>query len=470
MSMKIMTWLSKGSGHAVTGGRGMTAGLVGAFLIASTHVHGQQAAARQEGKGLRIDDTRRAAIIDAVVANVEEHYVFPEVGKKICEHLRQQQEGGAYARITSLQGLTERLMMDMQRSSNDKHIGVLVLDERSRELIRESGGEADEASWAAYIAEARRTNFGFERVERLGGNVGYMKLTRLESPRAAGETAIGAMNFLANCDALILDVRGCPGGRDEMVQLLLSYFFEDQVHFATKIHRQRDNGQQRWTLPYVPGKKLLGVPLYVLVDEWTASGGEALAYFLKHHLEGTTIIGQTTAGAAHMTHGHPVSDLKIIVFIPDGATVSPVTETDWEGTGVKPDIQVPADEALQVAHIEALKILLEGETSEHWRFEKEWLLKRLKAEQNPIRLSETESKAYTGAYGPRRVTLEGGQLFYARQGGRRSRLIPMGDDLFMVDGLDYFRIQFVRDGSRRVTELTGLYDNGKTDSNKRTGR
>ncbi|UCG31831.1 MAG: S41 family peptidase [Phycisphaerales bacterium] len=417
-----------------------------------------------------LDAAAREAVIDAVTSKVEELYVFPDVGKKICEQMRSRQRDGAYARIESLDELTRQITRDLQSASSDKHIGVLVLDERlagSHHVATED----DDEWWEQYLAETRRTNFGFARAECLGGNVGYLKLTSFEFPRAAGPTAVGAMSFLANCEALIVDVRDNYGGRDEMIQLLLSYLFEDAVHFATKIHRDRDAQQQRWTIPFVPGRKLVEIPLYVLVGRDTVSGGEAFAYFLQS-LKRATVIGENTVGAAHMTHPHPLPDLGIVVFVPDGTTTCPATGTDWNGTGVKPDISVPADQALRVAHIEALKLGLRGETDEKARFDKEWLLRGLEASQDPITLSDTQLKEYVGSFGDRRFRVEEGRLIYQRGGRSEFFMIPLGEDLFRLEGLepDYLRFQFNRDKTGAITEVVALYDDRNREAIRRTGK
>ena len=66
----------------------------------------------------------------------------------------------------------------------------------------------------------------------------------------------------------------------------------------------------------------------------------------------------------------------------------------------------------------------------------------------------------------RKVTFEQGSLMYQRT-GPKSRLIPMTETLFAVEGLDYFRVEFVmRDG--KVTGIVGVYDNGEREPSPRT--
>jgi C-terminal processing protease CtpA/Prc len=106
--------------------------------------------------------------------------------------------------------------------------------------------------------------------------------------------------------------------------------------------------------------------LYILTSRQTLSAAEAFAYDLKH-LGRATIIGETTAGAAHPTEEHRFPDLNIAVSIPYGRPISPITGTNWEGTGVEPHIQVPAEDALGAAHLEALKALILVTNNEEYK-------------------------------------------------------------------------------------------------------
>jgi len=60
------------------------------------------------------------------------------------------------------------------------------------------------------------------------------------------------------------------------------------------------------------------------------------------------VVGETTGGAAHAVSPHQAGD-HFTVFVPNSRSVSPQTNTDWEGTGVVPDIAVPAEDALATA-------------------------------------------------------------------------------------------------------------------------
>jgi hypothetical protein len=79
----------------------------------------------------------------------------------------------------------------------------------------------------------------------------------------------------------------------------------------------------------------------------------------------------------------------------------------------------------------------------------------------------SQLQKYAGHYGPRKFWVEDDHLYYQREDRPKYKLIPMGDHRFMLEGLDYFRIQFVADEGGEFNEMIGQYDNGRTDGNKR---
>ena len=318
------------------------------------------------------------------------------------------------------------------------------------------------------MEEAQYNNCYFRKLEWLPGNIGYLDLRRFEYPDISGPVLTAAMTFLENSDALIIDLRYNPGGRGELMQIMFSYFFEDhRVHFLTSEDRLRGLTKQWWTIPYVSGKRLPDAPIYILTSENTGSAAEEFAYALKH-LDRAVVVGDTTAGAAHTTHRHMFPDLHIEMHIPDGTNISPVTGEDWEGVGVIPDIPVSPEQALDVAHAEALRVLLDKELDDVRRFRIEWAKKELDAQLYPLDVDVEELKQYVGVYGPRRIFFEEDELYYQRVNRPKFRLIPLGESLFMLEDLDYFRIQFEKDSGGKVVRLVGIYDDGSRSTSQRS--
>jgi C-terminal processing protease CtpA/Prc len=192
-----------------------------------------------------------------------------------------------------------------------------------------------------------KMNCGFEKVEILSGNVGYLKFDMFADPDVCGPTVVAAMNFVANVDAIIFDLRENGGGDPKMVALVSTYLFSKPTHLNDLWERKGESTSQDWTLPYVPGKRLDGKPAFVLTSKQTFSGAEEFTYNLKN-LKRATIVGETTGGGAHPVSGHRIDD-HFMIGVPFAKAVNPISKTNWEGTGVEPDVKVSAADALAMA-------------------------------------------------------------------------------------------------------------------------
>jgi C-terminal processing protease CtpA/Prc len=155
------------------------------------------------------------------------------------------------------------------------------------------------------------------------------------------------MTFLAESDALIIDLRDNRGGAPRMAALVSSYLFDEPIHLDDIYDRKANTTEPLWTVPYLPGKKFTGKPVFVLVSSRTFSAAEQFSYDLKN-LKRAVVIGETTGGGAHPTAPRQI-DEHFFIRVPFGRFINPITNTDWEGTGVEPDIKAAASDALEEA-------------------------------------------------------------------------------------------------------------------------
>jgi hypothetical protein len=292
---------------------------------------------------MKIDAATRARVIDGVVANLNEFYVYPESAKKMEEALRERQKKGAYDAVTDGEKFATMLTDGLQQVSHDKHLHVMF----SPEVLPKGEPKRTPDDEARMRTELERDNCAFEKVERLPSNIGYLKFNAFLDPVICGPTAMAAMNFLGNVDAIIFDLRANGGGDPKMIAFISTYLFGEPTHLNDLYNRKEDSTTQYWTMPYVPGKRLTGKPVFVLTSKRTFSGAEEFSYNLKN-LKRATIIGETTGGGAHPVSGHRVDD-HFMIGVPFAKAVNPISKTNWEGTGVEPDVKVPAVEALDVA-------------------------------------------------------------------------------------------------------------------------
>ncbi|MFY0562248.1 hypothetical protein ACN28E_00270 [Archangium lansingense] len=289
--------------------------------------------------------------------------------------------------------------------SKDKHLRILYAPAQPPDLEPNAPGAA--AAREKMNRELAAMNFGFAKVEQLSGNVGYLDLRGFVGAELAGETATAAMSFLAHSDAVIIDLRQNGGGSPSMVQLIT--------------------------------------------------------------IKRATLVGETTGGGAHPVRPHFLADVHLLALIPFGRAVSPITGTNWEGTGVTPDLQVPADKALVAAHRDALKKLHDQAQDAERKQKFAWALQKVEALANPVTPSAEVLKSFAGSYGKLTLSYENGSLWFLWP-GRKLRAVPMTADTFTLDdGRDVLRFRMETEASGKVTGLIELYDDGRTERSPRTG-
>ena len=413
-----------------------------------------------------LNAAQKKAIVDEIAQILNKRYIFLETAKKVEEALRTKLGGGAFDQANDARTFAQAVSRTILDVSKDRHMGFSFAPDQAADMRRMMGRSEEEARKVRerQLLEAQRDNFGFRKVEQFPGNIGYLDFRVFASPDRAGQTAIAALNFLAYCDAIIVDLRQNGGGDPAQIQLICSYFFRDPAHLNDLYSRETNTTENFWTLPYVPGPKPVDADLYILTSARSFSGAEEFTYNMKN-LKRATIIGETTGGGAHPTDTDIVQQ-DYILRVPVARAINPVSKTNWEGTGVTPDIACPAAEAFDKAYVLAVEKLAVKAADPQRKTQYAWILTGLKAKAEPVKVDEKTLQSYAGVYGERKITFENGSLFFQRS-GPKFKLVPMTRTLFTVEGLDYFRIEFVvKDG--RVDELIGILDNGDKEPSKRT--
>lgn len=326
------------------------------------------------GPDLRLDTAARAQVLDGVLRELRAGYVFPDRAAEMERVVRARAARGEYERLTGARAFADSLTAHLQAVSRDKHLHVFY----SSEALPEGDPEAPPTGEARRAQEdfARRVNFGFEKMERLPGNVGYLEIRSFGFNAASVESALAAaMAFLGNTDALIIDVRRNGGGEPEMVAAVCSYLMPKDVVINTFYWRPANRWDESRTVAVSGRHYGTTKPVYVLTSHGTFSGAEEFAYDIQTQRRGE-IVGDTTGGGAHPGGPRRVT-AHFGVWVPSGRPVNPVTKTNWEGTGVRPDVPVPSAEALRTAHRRAIERLLRDAGDADWRAELQQLLESL---------------------------------------------------------------------------------------------
>ena len=305
-------------------------------------------------EGVPLNASDRAAIVQTLAAKLNANYIEPSLAEQVGRAIARKNAEGGYASTASAQVFSTTLATDLRAFSGDKHFGA-----RYNERFGAPGNSTADVPSRAEVDEMRnraaQQGYGIDKIERLPGNVGYIELRGFGIPEIVSPAYTAAISLIAGTDALILDLRRNGGGDPTSVAHLMSHFFPfgDERHLIDIYHRPTNSTRQIWTVPVV---QRYDKPLYVLTSARTFSAGEDFAYGVQAHKRGT-LVGETTGGGSNPVGWFSVGS-GIVVAIPTARTTNFVTKTNWEHVGVKPDIAVPAAQALQTAHVAILRKLV----------------------------------------------------------------------------------------------------------------
>jgi retinol-binding protein 3 len=281
-------------------------------------------------------------VLQTLATRLRAEYVFPKTGDEMARMLDGWLDSGVCDAVRATRELTTLLTTELQALSRDKHLRVFNRD------LPPLPSDAPVAG-----APPEPVVGGIRKREILEGNIGYIETTAVPGLEEARGPISAAFEFLANTDALILDLRANTGGDPMTVALYVSYLSEGPPFLVNTFQwRNRPAIEEFFTTDLGARSYGKDKPVYVLTSATTFSGGEELAYDLQALKRGV-LVGETTGGGANPGGPRPLGH-GFVVGIPMGRAVNPITHTNWEGTGVKPDIQVPASEALATAHRAAL--------------------------------------------------------------------------------------------------------------------
>lgn len=309
-----------------------------------------------EPVNVTLDSAMRQKTIDGITSALAEYYVDADLAAKMNSAVEAHLKAGDYDKITEGDLFAVRLTDDLRAVSHDKHLRV-NFNPFKMPPPHPPSPEDD----ARFHEQMARDNCEFEKIEILPGNIGYVKFNGFMDADFCGPTVNAAMQFVTHTDALIFDIRENGGGQPDMVTLICSYLFDEPTHVIDIYNRHENTTRQNWTLSYLPGERYIKKPVYVLTSAGTFSGAEEFAFDLKNQKR-ATIVGETTGGGAHPVSGHPAGDY-FMIGVPFAKSMDPVTKTNWEGTGVEPDVKVKADDALATAEKLAAQKIQEDKQS-----------------------------------------------------------------------------------------------------------
>ncbi len=290
-----------------------------------------------------LDAAARHRVIDGAIAIVTKYYVDALVAQKMATAIREHETNGDDNGATDGSTFADLLTRQMRDVSHDKYVAMIY----STVTTRQHSPAPTPEEVARYRKEMEQNNCTFEKVAILPHNIGYLKFNSFPDASICGPTAAAAMAKLNHADAIIFDLRDNPGGYSNMVALIATYLFDRPTHLNDFYNRSENSTEESWTLPPIPGNGLADKPAFVLTSSTTFSAAEGFSYDLKM-LKRATLVGETTSGRGHMGAEHRIDD-HFTIRVPGIRVINPISRTNWEGTGVEPDVKVKAGDALGVA-------------------------------------------------------------------------------------------------------------------------
>jgi hypothetical protein len=288
----------------------------------------------------------RRAVLLRTADLIEARYVLEDTARALAEQLRRDATADRWSDTPDPEAFAAAITAHLRAATGDGHLG---LSYRAAPLVEEV-----EAAERIYSAEemdrwyGAHLNYGFEQVRRFDGNVGYLDLRVFAPTSTAGDVAAAVMTMLAQSAALIIDLRENGGGHGDMAHLLAAYLLDQSKPMSGSYDRPSKTRDWALTPAWVPGRRYgIGRPVYVLISKRTFSAAEGFAYDLQA-LGRVTVVGERSGGGAHPFEYRRVHP-HFVLSLAEGRSINPITGGNWQGSGVVPDVDVPADRALETA-------------------------------------------------------------------------------------------------------------------------
>lgn len=379
------------------------------------------------------------AILSSSIELLKAHYVFPERLDSLERAIAANYSKEACERLRSLDAFLEQWNLDLARWTNDRHLKISVSPKMVKQLRKEAMGHA-EPPVEEYIQMLKNENFRMRKLEILDGNVGYFRIDNFVELKYCRETLVGAMNFISNSSAIVLDLTECGGGASETSDFIISYFLPESTKIGELGFRKDHETKIHYSARDTAMKDLSRVPLFIMVSPRTASAAEAVAFVLQQYKR-ATIIGEQTAGKANPGELFVIND-DLYMFVTTAVSKSPVTGTNIDGIGVTPDFLAPFPGAFYQTMYQACLSLSKSAKDKRLRDMYQWSLYEYDALLNPQTPSSNLIISVAGPYeGHQAIVNLNGDLYFDN-GTRKRKLTYLGNGVFSVDGRKDYRIYF----------------------------
>ncbi len=409
--------------------------------------------------GLKLESAARMEVVNAISKQLEDHYVYADTAEKMSALIRRNLKSGKYNKITDPVAFADALLRDLHSVYADGHL-LLQYNPGYADQTTGSNAQNDNEDPNRSIKEA---NFGFQKVEVLPCNIGYIRMLSFRADPVYGkETMKGALNFVRYSNAIIIDLRSNGGGSQETATLLMGFFLDKSTLVERFYNRYTKESTEYRTRPDSSLTELWTKPLFILTSNKSFSAAEMFTYDMKA-LKRAVVIGEVTGGGAHGQFEVDVTN-GFILQVPYWTSVNPITQTNWEKVGVEPDFKTSEAEALEIAEEKIVNILQAKAKTQRDSFNLAWQVEFLRATNHSAYIDSLQLKKYAGVFGERTFTFEKGKLYYQRAGRPKFELEPLGPNRMRGKNNTYFKIEFPI-GSDKVRVY---YQDGRIEESERT--
>ncbi|GAA0886510.1 hypothetical protein GCM10009120_51090 [Sphingobacterium siyangense subsp. cladoniae] len=410
----------------------------------------------------KMDHEIKKELLQNVIHLIDENYVYPDEAVTISQYLKVQYETGKYDSLATCNELEKAFNKDLWFISKDKHIRITYNPDLEKDVLKFASSKSAASKFSQSEADrGKQKNFYFREVRILPSNIGYIEFNNFARPdKESRKTLHAVMQFISNTDALIIDLRNNYGGNGSMVTEMLAYFFDGRTYIGKTFNRIENT----WTNIYTENSKkqtkglVFDKPVYVLTSKETFSAAESLAYTLKYS-RNAVIIGENTKGGAHLTRSFSLGN-GFVGFIPYSRFENSRTETDWEDTGVIPDVNVSAENSLITAQQAILKKkLILADQNEKKKIN--WLLNYYRSKTTNYEIKNSVAHQYAGRFSEFEIIYENNQLKIrdTNQAGVDFKiLVPITGTLFQVGNV--YQVEFTNRTKDRYTVINMYWEDG----------
>ncbi|HWT13759.1 MAG TPA: S41 family peptidase [Allosphingosinicella sp.] len=415
--------------------------MLAAALLLAAPPSTAPAALQQTQSGAAAGRIEPRIVVEQVRRVIAERYVLPERRPALDSILARGLASGRYD-VSEPGALAERINADLETAGRDRHLSFAYHPEHAAMLAAPAAGRTFDD--AAFARQARAANHGVAELRVLPGNIRYLAYEGFIWVDGESAAALAnAMRFLAGGDAVIIDIRRNGGGSPQAVQYLVSHFLPADRPLVTFHMGGEPEPDRLSSLAELPAGRMIGKPLYVLTSGGTASAAEEFSGHVGGYRLGE-LVGETTAGAGFRNEMVAIEG-GFVLSVSVGRAVLASTGRDWEAVGIAPTIRSEADQALDVAHVHALRRLAAAASPEE-RPRLVAIAESVEARIAP-RSPALALAAYAGEYGERAVSLEEGRLYYRRGNRPKTALVPLGGHRFAFATDPAVVVDFAVEGS-----------------------